>query len=100
MRASFPVVGLVCDRRVLKGHPFHMAAEKYIAAVREGAGAMPLLIPALDPPLEPDEILPSIDGLLFTGSPSNVAPRHYGGQPPRENTLLDEERDQVALPLM
>src|SRR5258708_4727629 len=99
MRASLPIVGLVCDRRVLHGHPFHMAGEKYIAAVREGAGAVPLLIPALDPPPKPGEILPAIDGLLFTGSPSNVAPKQYGGHEPRESSLLDEERDQVALPL-
>ncbi len=100
MRSHGPIVGIVCDRRVLGGHPFHMAGEKYIAAAREGAGAVPLLIPALDPLLSPPEILPVIDGLLFTGSPSNVAPRHYNGIAPRENTLLDEERDAVALPLL
>jgi len=99
MRRPDPCVGIVCDRRVLHGHPFHMAGEKYIAAVRDGARAMPLLIPALDPPLTPTEILPSVGGLLFTGSPSNVAPRHYKGIA-RENTLLDEERDAIALPLL
>lgn len=100
MRRHDPCVGIVCDRRVLHGHPFHMAGEKYVAAVREGARAVPLLIPALDPPLAPAEILPTIDGLLFTGSPSNVAPRHYKGDAPRGNTLLDEERDAIALPLL
>jgi putative glutamine amidotransferase len=100
MSAPRPFVGIVCDRRVLHGHPFDMAGEKYIAATREGAGTVPLLIPVLDPPLTPSEILPAIDGLLFTGSPSNVAPRRYDGKPPRENTLLDEERDAVALPLL
>jgi putative glutamine amidotransferase len=94
------VVGVVCDRRVLHGHPFDMAGEKYIVAARAGAGTLPLLIPALDPPLDPREILPAIDGLLFTGSPSNVAPRHYSGAAARETTLLDEERDAVALPLL
>jgi putative glutamine amidotransferase len=41
-----------------------------------------------------------VDGLVFTGSPSNVAPRLYGGLPPREPELLDEARDAIALPLM
>src|SRR5215467_10596380 len=100
MSASLPFVGIVCDRRVLHGHPFDLAGEKYVAAAREGARTVPLLIPALEPPLTPAEILPAIDGLLFTGSPSNVAPRHYEGKPPRDNTLLDEERDAVALPLL
>jgi putative glutamine amidotransferase len=81
-------------------HPFHMASEEYIAAVRDGAGAMPLLIPALDPPLAPEDILANVDGLLFSGSPSNVSPRHYGGQPPRKGLLQDERRDSTALPLL
>jgi putative glutamine amidotransferase len=77
-----------------------MAGEEYIAALRDGAGALPLLIPALDPPLAPEDILASIDGLLFSGSPSNVSPRHYGGQPARKESLQDERRDSTALPLL
>jgi putative glutamine amidotransferase len=85
---------------MLGDHAFQMVGEKYIEAVREGSGAVPLLIPALEPPLRLDELLNSVDGLLFTGSHSNVAPRHYGGEEPRKNTLLDEHRDATALPLM
>lgn len=77
-----------------------MAGEKYIAAVRDGAGVVPLLVPVLDPPIPADEILASVDGLLFTGSPSNVAPRHYGGAAPRDGVLQDERRDSTALPLL
>jgi len=45
-------------------------------------------------------LLDSIDGLLFTGSPSNVAPKHYGGPAPREGVLQDEHRDATTLPLL
>lgn len=100
MRPISPIVGIVCDSRKIGDHAFHMVGEKYIAAVREGAGALPLLIPALTPPLEPAQILASVDGLLFTGSSSNVAPHHYRGSPPRRNTLLDEARDATTIPLM
>jgi putative glutamine amidotransferase len=100
MAARPPVAGIVCDRRVVKGHPFHMAGEKYIAALRDGAGLLPLLIPALSPPLAIPDILAVVDGFLFTGSPSNVAPRHYGGAEPPSSMLLDEERDLTALPLI
>jgi len=100
MRTVSPIVGIVCDRRKLGDHAFHVVGEKYIAALREGSGALPLLIPALTPPLEPAQILASVDGLLFTGSSSNVAPHHYSGSPPRRNTLLDEARDATAIPLM
>ncbi len=100
MRPALPIVGIVCDRRKIGDHAFHMVGEKYIDAVREGAGALPLLIPALTPPLEPAQILAAVDGLLFTGSPSNVAPHHYSGALPRRNTMLDEARDATAIPLM
>ncbi|MGA7711937.1 MAG: gamma-glutamyl-gamma-aminobutyrate hydrolase family protein [Rhizomicrobium sp.] len=94
-----PVVGIICDHRTIDQHPFHIAGEKYIAALRDGSNAIPLLIPALDPPLAPDDILARVDGLMFPGSPSNVSPHHYGGEAPREPELLDERRDVNTLPL-
>jgi putative glutamine amidotransferase len=100
MRPVSPIVGIVCDRRKIGDHAFHMVGEKYIDAMREGSGALPLLIPALSPPLGPAQILATVDGLLFTGSSSNVAPRHYSGLAPRRETLLDEARDATAIPLM
>lgn len=100
MRSSIPVVGLICDQRLVDGHPAHLVGEKYIAAVREAAGALPLLIPSLDPPLVTGELLASVDGFLFTGSPSNVSPRHYGGEAPGADSLQDERRDETALPLL
>jgi putative glutamine amidotransferase len=81
-------------------HPFNMAGDKYILAVRDGAGAQPVLIPVLDPPSANSEILASVDGLLFTGSLSNVSPRLYGGDPPREGVLQDEKRDATTIPLL
>jgi putative glutamine amidotransferase len=100
MPPRLPIVGIPCDRRTPGGHPFHMAGEKYIAAIRDGAGALPLLVPVLTPPIPPDEILAGVDGLLFTGSPSNVSPARYGGTPPREGVQQDEQRDATALPLL
>ncbi len=100
MSRRSPVVGIPCDRRMVGHHPFHMAGEKYIAAVRDGAHSLPFLIPVLDPILPSADILASVDGFLFTGSPSNVAPKHYGGAAPREGVLQDEHRDATALPLL
>jgi putative glutamine amidotransferase len=81
-------------------HPFHRVGEKYIVAVRDGAGALPLLIPSLGPPLDTEDLIASVDGFLFTGSASNVAPHRYGGHDPRHPELLDEARDAITLPLM
>jgi len=100
MTSRPPVVGIPCDYRLSGAHPFHMAGEKYIEAVRNGARALPLLIPVLDPPLVPEQILETVDGLLLTGSPSNVSPKLYGGPAPREGMLQDEHRDATTLALL
>ena len=81
-------------------HPFHMVGEKYARAVMEAAGAAPLLIPALAEELRFDELLERLDGLLFTGSPSNVEPHRYQGPPSDPGTLHDPARDATTLPLV
>ncbi len=95
-----PLVGIPCDHRMIGPHPFDLVGEKYIAAVRDGAQALPFLIPVLPDPIPADEILDRIDGLLFTGSPSNVSPRRYGGPAPRAGVMQDEHRDATTLPLL
>jgi putative glutamine amidotransferase len=95
-----PLIGVPADRRVLNPHPFHMAGEKYLTAIRDGADAMPVVIPALGSSLQPDEWLAHVDGILLTGSPSNVEPHHYGGEASREGTLHDPDRDETTLPLI
>jgi len=94
------IVGIPCDYRMLGLHPFHVVGDKYIRAVRESTGAVPLLIPSLATPIQAEELLATLDGLLFTGSPSNVAPRQYNGTAPREGVLQDENRDATTLPLL
>jgi putative glutamine amidotransferase len=81
-------------------HPFHMVGEKYARAVMEAAGGAPLLIPALAEELRFDELLERLDGLLFTGSPSNVEPHRYQGPPRAPGTLHDPARDATTLPLI
>jgi putative glutamine amidotransferase len=93
------VVGLVCDRASDDGMPVHQAHDEYIVAVRDGACALPLLIPATDVALDPGAVLEAVDGLLFTGALSNVAPAQYGAVA-RPGTALDEPRDTTSLPLL
>ena len=81
-------------------HPFHAVGEKYIAAVVQAADCLPLLIPVLDTPLDVCEILARVDGIFFTGSPSNVEPHRYGGAASIEGTLHDPHRDETTLSLI
>lgn len=98
--SRLPVIGIPADRRLCGKHPFHMVGEKYIDAVAYGARALPMLVPSLDPPIDPAALLEACDGLLFTGSPSNVEPHHYGGPASAPGTLHDPSRDATTLPLI
>ncbi|MBE0549396.1 MAG: gamma-glutamyl-gamma-aminobutyrate hydrolase family protein [Rubrivivax sp.] len=93
-----PVVLVPACNRWLGDHAFHIAGRKYVDAVRL-AGALPLVVPRL----EPDEIDDALDlahGVLLTGSPSNVHPSTFG-EAVHDTTLpLDPERDAWTLPLI
>ena len=79
MAPGRPLIGIPADRRMVGNHAFHMVGEKYARAVMDAAGAVPLLIPSLAEELGFDELLERLDGLVFTGSPSNVEPHRYQG---------------------
>lgn len=95
-----PLVGIPADRRMIGLHPFHAVGEKYARAVLEAADAVPVVIPAMAQELGMDELIDRLDGLVFTGSPSNVEPHHYQGAPSAPGTLHDPARDAVTLPLI
>lgn len=95
-----PLIGIPADRRMVGPHPFHIVGEKYAHAVARAAGGLPVLIPVLPEPLETEELLSRLDGLLFPGSPSNVEPHHYDEGPSEPGTLHDPERDATSLPLI
>lgn len=93
-------VGLISDRRIVDSQAAHLVLEPYVTAVRDGAGALPLLLPVLAPPLDHGDILSAVDGLVFTGSPSNIAPHFYGGVSARAPADEDPHRDGLALGLI
>ena len=95
-----PLIGISCCTTHFGPHPFQMAGEKYILGALHGAGGLPLLIPALGDQLPLTALLEHLDGLLFTGSPSNVEPHHYSGPASEPGTLHDAQRDATTLPLI
>ena len=95
-----PLIGIPADRRILGPHPFHCVGEKYIRAVAEASGAVPVLIPSLGEEVDLDDVLAGVDGILLTGSPSNVEPARYAGTPSEQGTLHDPHRDATTLPLI
>jgi putative glutamine amidotransferase len=97
---SIPLVGVTSCLKPRDQAHFHSVGDKYVDAVVAGAGAVPVLVPALGERLEIDALLDRLDGLMITGSPSNVDPTHYGGPPPREGNEADPARDATTLPLI
>jgi putative glutamine amidotransferase len=79
-------------------HPFHVAGQKYVDAVKL-AGALPLVVPSVAPG-QLDALLDLADGVLLTGSPSNVHPSHFGEAVHDTRLPLDPVRDDWTLPLI
>src|SRR6266853_6174123 len=97
---SLPFIGIPCCLRAINERPYHTVSERYTNAVIDAAGGLPLVIPAIGPRLDCSALLDGLDGLLLTGSPSNVEPDRYGGPPSQEGTLHDPDRDATTLPLI
>lgn len=98
--ASTPLVGLPTDRKQIGPHPFLAVGEKYVRAVVDGAAALPVVLPGLQPALPAAALLEGLDGLLLTGSVSNIEPHHYSDEPSYEGNLHDPARDANTLALV
>jgi putative glutamine amidotransferase len=94
------LIGVPSDRREIGPHPFQAVGEKYVRAIVDAQVGVPLLIPSLAPPLDLDALLPQFDGILLTGSPSNIEPHHYSDEPSWEGNLHDPHRDATTLSLV
>jgi putative glutamine amidotransferase len=100
MASSRPVLGIIaCNRQFVSGpsssEPAQMVMERYIRAAMTYADVAALIIPALPDLMTAKEIVPRLDGLLLTGSPSNVAPRLYGDEV--GDGPFDVGRDEMAI---
>jgi putative glutamine amidotransferase len=94
-----PRVGVPADYRMLAGVGVHVADESYIRAVVDAVGAIPVILPVLVDADVPS-MLAGLDGILLTGSQSNVAPARYGGPEAEPGSMNDLERDAMNLPLI
>lgn len=79
---------------------WHWVNEQYMRAVIDGAGGVPVILPALGDEIAEMSVIDRLDGLLLTGGRSNVEPRHYARELDRPDTLLDPRRDATTLPLI
>ena len=94
-----PIIAVPADRRVLNPHPSHVVGEKYVKALLDGSDSLPMIVPSLPDDIGLDEILDQVDGVLLTGSYSNLEPHHYGDDDDDHVGDRDPHRDAMTLPL-
>lgn len=95
--AQRPVIGVLCCNEVAD-RPIQAVASRFIEPLSRISGATVLLVPALVEVADVAALTGRLDGLLLTGSRSDVEPHHYGGRAVPESRA-DPQRDRVALAL-
>jgi len=97
-----PLVGISCCTKQFGvfGMPNHAASNTYVRATDQIVGAVPVLIPANGDHTDVETLLDRLDGIMLTGSRSNVQPSLYGGPPHPEGIPEDPARDGATLPLI
>jgi len=93
-----PVLGVIACNRLVGAEAAQAVMERYIRAAMVHADVAALIIPSLPDLMTAAEVAPRLDGVLLTGSPSNVDPAHYaddGGEGP-----FDPGRDAIALAMI
>ena len=98
MTAARPVLGVIACQRTVGTEPAQAVMERYIRSAMVHADVAALIVPSLPDLMSAAEVAPRLDGILLTGSPSNVDPARYqdeGGEGP-----FDPGRDEIALTLV
>jgi putative glutamine amidotransferase len=95
-----PLIGVPACIKTIDGHAFHSAGDKYVRAILVAAECLPVVLPSFGDLYDLPDLVARLDGLLLTGSPSNVHPNRYGEAATPEAQPHDEARDATTLPLI
>lgn len=92
-----PLLGISCCIRQMDGEPVHRVIDRYLRAPARHSGADVVLVPALGALTDTASLAARLDGLLLTGSTSNLEAARYGGAP--VDGPFDPARDATTLAL-
>jgi putative glutamine amidotransferase len=95
---SRPVLGVIACNRIVGSEVAQAVMNRYIRAAMTYADVAALIIPSLPDLMTAAEVAPRIDGILLTGSPSNVATRLYGEE--GGDGPYDDGRDEIAMSMV
>jgi putative glutamine amidotransferase len=94
-----PIVLVPCDNRVFDDRPMQVLLQRYSDALRDEAQVLTIPLPCTGKE-DLDAYLALADGIMLTGSPSNVHPSHFGQDVYDAALPLDPARDSITLPLI
>lgn len=96
---SRPVLGITCCNRPFGEETAQVVIDRYVASAMRFADVAALLIPALPELMRPEEVAGRLDGVLLTGSPSNLEPWRYGAEDEGSGPF-DPGRDAMVMGLV
>lgn len=97
---TMPIVAVSTDVRQFENYTWHAAPRQYLEAAIAVAGVTPVLVPAFGERLDLEGLIDRVDGVMLTGSKSNVDPALYGLEATEENGPYDRDRDATTIPLI
>jgi putative glutamine amidotransferase len=96
-----PVLGIIaCNRPVNTGEAAQVVMLRYLTSSLVYADAAGLLVPSLPELMSAREVAPRLDGLLLTGTPSNLEPARYGEIVKDAAGPFDPARDEMTARLI
>lgn len=95
-----PLVAVSTDVRQFENYTWNAAPRQYLEAAVSVAGVTPVLVPAFGERLDLEGLVERVDGVMLTGSKTNVDPALYGREATEENGPYDRDRDATTIPLI
>ena len=95
-----PIVAVTADHKEMAPYMWHAVPSPYVDAATDVSMVIPLTVPSVGDRLDIDALLDRVDGVLVTGSRSNVHPSHYGEEATEDHEPFDHDRDATTLPLI
>ncbi|MCM2503358.1 gamma-glutamyl-gamma-aminobutyrate hydrolase family protein [Aureimonas altamirensis] len=91
-----PIIAVPADIRAFEAYTWHATPDTYLKAALRVAGVVPLIVPALSDGFEVADILDRVDGVMTTGSATNVHPGRYGVGATASHEPFDTNRDTLS----
>tara|TARA_R100001129_G_scaffold184692_5_gene170299 strand:- start:6941 stop:7708 length:768 start_codon:yes stop_codon:yes gene_type:complete len=94
------IVVIPADIREFDGYVWHASPSQYVNAAIRGAHVQPLIVPSLEEGFDADRVLDRVDGVLVSGSRTNVHPSLYGAEETESHGPFDPARDATSMKLI